>query len=930
MTNPNHPSPDPSVLAVVIAGGDEISGVLKSIDTQVYGLQGVVVVAEAGQKLESEGPMPRVVRSMSQVLALAGDRVEYLWLVDARTTARPDALGALVATAIQVDASVVGSKVLDAADPRRLQSVGGATDVFGFPYTGLDRGEIDQEQFDVIRDVAYVEPASILVRRDLVGGLGGLDTKLPYVATGLDLCQRARVAGGRIVVAPTSEVFAPSLGNDRINTWREQAGRIRVMLKTYSLVTLQWAIPGLLLLGLLASVYRTFRGSVRAVPDWLRAWSWNARYLSSTIEMRRKAPTASTSSDAELFRFQVRGSVELRGLASELSALLSSSGDEEVNEYEIGASPAFWRRPAVMGAFLGGAFILILGRSLLLDGLPAVGFVLPLADSARDTLRAYAGGWHLGGLGSPAPMHPSVGVTAAVQFLLGNRAGLAAVVLTVGSAASGLAGTAVLLGRCGSRPGARLLSGVVLVAGFPMLFLASDAYWPGMLAMGGLPWSLAMVASPPPRGSIAWLGRLSRMGLATVWSAMFVPLLAAAPLLFGLIRAVFARRWMAPLFGAAATLIALPPLFPWLLARETGGLVTGGAPLHLDPSWWAWPPVVVAALMAVWSGRGRPADVASTGMVLGAVGFFLARSGDLGSGREPTAAGILLVAVGVAMIVAGAVDGPSTLDDVRPSRRMLSYVGMVAGIVVGITAVSAAPAGRMGLPEDRFAALEFAQSRADPHGPDRILMVGPDNTLPGEYRRLPDGTAYRLIGGVLDYPQAWLPGPLGGDLQLEQDLGALLSDSQMRPGGALAEYGIKWVVATGPNPLSPVMSTQLDMRALTGLFTVDSGGVWEYDGASYRAVTDSGVPWSWSPPDYAGPRSGETVEIRENADPRWGRPGTWEMEGWANRVTTESGTAVFGGVPSYRVQAQVGAVWVLALIVTALACRTARRPAGLL
>ncbi len=928
MTNPHDPSSDPPVLAVVIAEGNEISAVLKTISTQVYELEDVVVVAGAARKLDADGLLPKVVRSMSEVLAHAGDRVEYLWLVDSRTTARPDALEALVTTAIQADASVVGSKVLDLADPRRLLSVGGTTDVFGFPYTGLDRGEIDQEQFDVIRDVAYVEPASILVRRDLVGGLGGLDTKLPYVATGLDLCQRARVAGGRIVVAPTSEVFAPYLGSGRINTWREQAGRIRVMLKTYSLVTLQWAIPGLLMLGLLAGLYRTARGSLRAVPDWMRAWSWNARYLPSTIEMRRKAPTVSTVSDAELFRFQVRGSVELRGIASELTTLLGGASDEERNEYEMGDSPAFWQRPAVLGAVLGTIFILIFSRSLLLEGLPAVGFVLPLADSAWDTLRAYAGGWHLGGLGSPEPMHPSVGITAAVQILLGNRSGLAAVVLTVGSAVSGLAGTAVLLGRCGLRPGARLLSGAVLVAGFPMLFLASNAYWPGMLAIGGLPWALAAVVSPAPKGSIAWLGRLARIGLATSWSAMFVPFLAAVPLVFGLVWAALARSRTSPVMGLVASSIALPSLLPWLLAHDLWELAADGAPLHLDPSWWVWPPVVVAALSAVSSGRGRPAIVTATGMALGAAGFLLARSSDLGYGREPAAAGIVLLAVAVAMIVAGAVDGPSTLDEVRAIRRLLSYVGMVAGLLVGITTLLALPAGRMGLPGDRFAVLEFAESRADPHGPDRILMVGPSDALPGEYRRLADGTAYRLVGGVLDYPQSWLPAPLEGDLLLERDLGSLLSDSEMRPGGALAGFGIKWVVATGPNPLTPVMSTQLDMKALTGLLPGESGGVWEYDGESYRAVTNSGVPWSWSPPDYTGPRSGTTVQINENADPGWG-PGTWEMAGWANRVTTDSGIATFGGVPSYRIQARVAAVWIIVLTTLALACRTGRRSAEL-
>ena len=857
-----------------------------------------------------------MVRTMADALATIGDGVEYLWILDSRTTARPDALEALVSTAAQVDASVVGSKILDAENPEQLLSVGGATDVFGFPYTGLDHGELDQEQFDVIREVAYLEPASMLVRRDLAGGLGGLDPKLPYIASGLDLCQRARLVGGRVVVSPTSEVFGRASGEDLLYTWREQAGRLRTMLKTYSAVTLAWSIPGLLILGLLTSLYRAARGALRAPIDWLRTWSWNALHLPSTLTARRKSRAVSMSADAELFRFQVRGSVELRAVASDLGVILGDDRDRKEDEQGYDDSPAFWQRPAVVTAALGIGFVLILTRSVLVDGLPATGFSLPLSDSAWNTLRAYAGGWHLSGLGSPEPMHPSVGATALVQLIVGGRGAAAAAWLTVGSAASGLAGTVALVRRLGLSSSARLASGAVFVAGLPVLVLAGDGYWPGLLAMGGLPWALAGIVASPPAGAVARTGRLARIGLATAWSAVFVPLLIVAPLIFGMVWAVVARAYRCLIPAVAASLLAAPLLFPWLIARDPVLLVMSGVPFHLDPAWWASIPLLVAGLAAVVSGRGTPMTVAVAGLVTGSVGLFLARASSLGIGREPTAAGLLLVALGAALVVAGAIEGPSTLEDSRLVRRGLARVAAAGAVLVGLSTLIALPAGRMGLPDDRFGTLAFAESRAASHGPDRILLVGLDDILPGEYRRLGDGTAYRLISGRLDYPQAWLPQPLEGDAALEETLLDLLAGDELRPGAQLAEYGIDLVVVTGRSPLVRVLSTQLDLRPLSGLFIGESGGVWENEADAYRAVTDLGVPWSWVGPDYVGLSLGSTVRISENADPRWG-PEDWQAAGWANQVSASSGLAAFGGVPSYRLLAQGAGVWFVLLLILA-------------
>ncbi len=924
MTQPSPPSPKPRVLALVVARrGDDIADVLASIEPQVYEVEDVVVIADRSPDFAPEADRPKTARRLSEALDMVEGPVDYLWMLDSRTTARPDALAALVDAAESLEASVVGSKVLDTDHPDRLLSVGGPTDVFGFPYTGLERGEIDQEQFDVIRDVAFLEPASLLVRRDLAEGLGGLDHTLPYLSFGLDICQRARVVGGRVIVTPGSEVFSRASGAQRPTTWREQAGRLRTMLKTYSLVTLLWALPALFLVGLATWLYRLPKGSLTGPVDWIRTWAWNLLYLPSTLQARRRAPTTSMESDAELFRFQVRGSLELREVAAELGALLGAGAEYE--EPDDRASPAFWQRPDVITTVLGVALVLVLTRSILAEGLPATGYVLPLAESAWNTMRAYAGGWHLGGLGSPEPMHPSVGATAALQLLLGNRAG-AAGILTVGAVASGVAGMVALVRRLGLSRGARLVAGAVFVAGFPALWLAGEGYWPGILALSGIPWSLAGVVAPDPETGRGWTGRLARVGLATAVSAAFVPLSIVIPLLFGLVWAVVAGRSRPLVVGAAGSVLALPVLLPWLSGRGVSEVLGSGVPFHPDPSWWVAVPLLVAGAAATAVARGHPLSVAVTGVVIGSVGFLVARAGSLGAGQEATTAGLIAAAAGLALVVAGALDAPASLGvDVSLLRSVPAYAAMVAAILVGLTALIAAPAGRMGLPDDRFGAFAFASSRAGSHGADRVLLTGPPETLPGEHRVLPDGTPYRLIGGNLDYPQAWLPEARLGDAVLEETLVGLIAGQELRPGELLARFGIRWVAATGPSPLADVLDAQLDMRPLAGLFVGESGGVWENDVPTYRAVTDGGVAWSWVAPDYAGEQLGGSVRIAENADHRWG-PGAWEQDGWANRVPAEAGVATFGGVDSFRFQAR--AAGAVVILLAGLSLVRARREAG--
>ncbi len=908
-------------IAVVVSerrSGD-LTGVFMSIDAQVYEPITVFVVSPERPKANVVIPEARWAASVSDVVAAVRSEAEFLWILDPDADPRPDALSALVETASRADASVVGSKLLNPARPEELVSVGGATDVFGFPYSGLEEGEVDQEQYDVIRDVAYVEPASMLVRRDLAAGLGGLDAKLPYLSAGLDFCQRARLAGGRVVVAPTSEVKHGSAPEgSRALTWREQAGRIRSMLKAYSVLTLVWALPSLAVIGLVLGVYRTFSGAPLALVDWLRAWIWNVAHLPSTIAGRRRARATRAAGDQELFRYQVRGSVELRAVASAVGALLQGDTDDGETAELLDAAPGFWQQPAFLAALFGTVFVAAFTRVIWSVAMPATGFALPLGESAWNTLRAFAGGWHFGGLGSPQPMHPSIGASAAVQLLFGGRSGLAASVITIVSVVAGAVGMTRFVRRLGLGLAARYLSGPVFVAGIPMVAIVGAGYWPALLAAGGLPWVLAMIVQPIPVERRPRIGRLARATLAMAWTTMMIPVLIVVPLGFSMAWSL-ATRSIRPLVRAVSvTLLALPMLFPWLLAETPASLLSSGVPFHFDPAWWALAPVVLASVTVVLAGRGAPARIAVIGSLLASVGLLASRASDLGAGRDLTAAGSVMASLGMALVVAGAFDVLGPLDSVGTVRRSIARLGIAGAVGVVLLALSTVPSGRAMLPADDFSSLVFADSRAGTHGSDRLLLVGPSDRMPGEYRRLDDGTAYRLVGGFPTLPQAWLPDSRPGDDALAATLEGLASGTELRPGQELAAFGVRWVVFTGETTLTEVMTSQLDLRPLPQLVYQ----VFESEVESYRAVTDAGVAWSWVGPDYTGTALSGSVRIAENADPRWG-PGGVQTD-WANQVSTVEGVAHFVGVPMFRRLAQLAGLIAVVMLGLGLWGRPAR------
>lgn len=118
----------------------------------------------------------------------------------------PDAIRSLVAEAFRSNAGMVAPKLVGWFAPDRLVATGMGADRFGVPVALVERGELDQQQHDAVRDVFFAPSACVLVRADLFATLGGFDATYGAVGEDLDLGWRVHLAGARVVFAPGARV----------------------------------------------------------------------------------------------------------------------------------------------------------------------------------------------------------------------------------------------------------------------------------------------------------------------------------------------------------------------------------------------------------------------------------------------------------------------------------------------------------------------------------------------------------------------------------------------------------------------------------------------------------------------------------------------------------------------------------------------------
>ncbi|MFC5815377.1 glycosyltransferase family 2 protein [Nonomuraea harbinensis] len=346
---------------------------------------------------------------------------EWVWLL--HDDCAPDwrALEALLYAAGQDrKAAVLGPKLRDWLDRRRLLEIGVTVGLTGRRDTGLEPHEFDQGQHDGTREALSVSTAGMLIRRDVWEAAGGLDPFFPLFRDDLDLCWRVRNAGHRVLAVTDAVAWhaeAAARRRRRITVSGDHPRRldrrnaIFVVMANLPFRTMLWA----LVRNVLGSFVRTSLFLVGKQPanalDELVALGSILIHPLRLLRARRARRAGRKKGYARVRLLLTPRGSGLRRLVDMVRGFLSgdrpveSAGrhhhaaapgkpedPDELPPEDRGAVKRFLGRPGVLLVLALTLVTLVASRSLLGGDRLGGGALVPVTGSAADLWAFYTGG----------------------------------------------------------------------------------------------------------------------------------------------------------------------------------------------------------------------------------------------------------------------------------------------------------------------------------------------------------------------------------------------------------------------------------------------------------------------------------------------------------------------------------------------------------
>ena len=866
----------PSVLVVLVVKDGEqwLRHCLVGLSAQSHPRVGVLAIDNGStdgsrQLLESALGPDRVIGpdhnlgfagAVAQAVQSDADKqADYALLLHDDTVLDPGAIAALVEAAERVDGvGVVGPKVVDWDEPRRLREIGRSIDRFGFPYSPLEEGEIDQGQYDRMREVLYVSSCAMLVATGVWSRIGPPDERLGPVQDDLDFCWRARLSGFRVLMTPKALARhkEASLRGERVGTsssdrWRyyRERAALASMLKNYGLLSLLWVLPLYLLQGLvrigLLGIARRFQDAYQVVA----AWGWNLAHLPGTVRRRVRAQAVRRVPDRSMRRSMAPAGIRLRRWGqSAVEAVLPRHEEEAEQLSSWGRALRLARDHPVATAWSLAVVVGAIAYHALFRTSPLIGPGLPaFPPTATPFFRELVSGLRHTGLGGTQAASPALGLLGLGSVLTLGSPPLLAKVMLLGLPA--VAGATCY--RAVRSMVQEMLPAVVAGACYGLsslvLWGVSEGRIPALVFVAGTPWLATKLFLPfdaefrvPAARWVVGAG----LGLAVLGSFYPGALLASAVLVAAALLTplpdVRRARGMI-LFGAALASGALL-VFPLALDIVHGGgralTDMAGRPdfgslarVSLGTGPGSWPTgfflPVAAALALVFVSRrsARTAIRAGLAAILAVYVAWFAAAGYLPPPLSNPVAYLTVAALGFSVLVGvGMADLSRQVSRMSFGHRQVGMAALAVVLAVGLAGQALQAmrgAWAVGGPDRIPAAYAAVQA---PPGRYRVLWLGRTggDAFPPP-AGLPEGQvaagaasvryAVRPMGGAsaLDTGR---PAAGRGYAALEDALEDILSGPTRHGGALLAPFSIRFVVARPadlPVGAARRLSRQLDL-----------------------------------------------------------------------------------------------------------------------
>ena len=380
---------------------------------------------------------------------------EWLWILHDDCAPDRYALAKLLDAVVQrPQVGIAGPKILGWYDRKHILEAGISITENGTRWSGLEKREHDQGQYDEVIDVLAVSTAGMLIKRSLFEDLGGFDPSLELFRDDIDLGWRAHIAGYSVVCVGEAVLYhAQASSSERRSIDVKDAILHRPLLldrRNAAFVLLAnsswWILPWVAIQLLVTSLGRSIIYLLAKLPgyagDEIAAIALLIFKPADLIKSRRYRRSNRVLSARVIKPFIPPRGVQVRSILERISSSLLNAFKSNKNELDITRARnysdigvidesfdemeyesvkkfsrlrALVKQPFLFGFLLTFTFAIIYSRNRFGS---LSGGALPISpDSGMKLIQSFAESWHLIGLGSndatPAWI-PIIGVASAI------------------------------------------------------------------------------------------------------------------------------------------------------------------------------------------------------------------------------------------------------------------------------------------------------------------------------------------------------------------------------------------------------------------------------------------------------------------------------------------------------------------------------------